>query len=140
WHRVTWGSIPPPLLPLLNPDELGDLRTVLTGDEAPGPEQVARWTAGGRRFFNCYGPTETTVQVTAFEAAGRWDTAVPIGGPLANHRVHVVDEALRQVPDGTPGELVVGGPGVAYGYLNDPGLTASRFVPDPFSGAAGERP
>ncbi|MEU1844743.1 amino acid adenylation domain-containing protein [Micromonospora sediminicola] len=139
-HEVTYGSLPPALLPLLDPAALPAFTTVLTGDEAPGPEQVARWTAGGRgRYFNCYGPTEATVQVTAFRAEGRWSTPLPIGRPLANHRVYVVDEALRPLPADVPGELLVGGPGVARGYLGQPGATAERFVPDPFSGRPGAR-
>ncbi len=130
-HRVSAAFIPPAVLPLLDPAELPDLTTVMTGSEAPGPEQVGRWTAGGRRFLNLFGPTEATVLVTWFEATGDWDRPLPIGAPAANHRVHVVDATLTEVDPGPPGELLVGGPGLARGYLGDPALTARRFVPDP---------
>ncbi|WP_228561742.1 non-ribosomal peptide synthetase [Catenulispora rubra] len=138
-HRVTFGSLPPMLLPLLDPSDYPELRTLMTGDEAPPPEQLGRWSADGRRFFNCYGPTETTVQVTAFEGVGDHPGPLPIGRPLSGHRVHVVDEALEPVPPGTPGELLIGGPGLARGYLNAAGVTADRFVPDPFGSRPGAR-
>ncbi|GLX00437.1 amino acid adenylation domain-containing protein [Microtetraspora sp. NBRC 16547] len=138
-HQVTWGCVPVALLPLLDPAGLPEWRTVITGAEAPGPEQVERWSGSGRRFLNCYGPTEATVCVTAFEAGGRWERPLPIGRALAGHRVHVVDEELRPVPPGEPGELLIGGAGLARGYLGDPALTAERFVPDPFGDRPGER-
>ncbi|HZD38896.1 MAG TPA: amino acid adenylation domain-containing protein, partial [Actinomycetes bacterium] len=142
-HAVTWGCIPVALLPVLDPRRLPAWRTVITGAEAPGPEQVERWAgpaeAPSRRFLNCYGPTEATVCVTAFEAAGRWERPLPLGRPLARHRVHVVDERLDPVPVGEPGELLIGGAGVARGYLGRPGLTAERFVPDPFGDEPGAR-
>lgn len=130
-HAVNWGFVPPALLPLLDPAGLPRWRTVYTGAEAPGPEQVARWTAGGRRFVHAYGPTEATVCVTWFEARGHWDRPLPIGRPQPNHRLLVVDERLRPLGPGEPGELLIGGVGLARGYLGDAALTAQRFVPDP---------
>lgn len=142
-HRVTWGCIPVALLPLLDPARLPEWRTVITGAEAPGPEQVLRWAgpadAPHRRFINCYGPTEATVCVTGYETAGVWDRPVPMGSPLPNQRVYVVDEALAPVPPGVPGELLLGGAGLARGYLDAPGLTAARFIPDPFGEEPGAR-
>jgi non-ribosomal peptide synthetase component F/acyl carrier protein len=140
-HRVNWGFVPPTLLPLLVPDGLPDWRTVYTGAEAPGPEQVARWTEGAvhRRFVHAYGPTEATVCVTAFDASGHWDRPLPIGRPLPNHRLVVVDEQLRPLGVGEPGELLIGGVGLARGYLGDAALTAQRFVPDPFGAQPGQR-
>ncbi len=127
-HGATVAFLPPAILPVLDPGGLPDLRVVLTGSEAPGPEQVHRWTAGGRRFFNLYGPTESTVYVTWFEATGVWDRPLPIGRPALNRRIYIVD-----------GELLVGGAGLAAGYLGAPGLTAEKFIPDPFSGIPGAR-
>ncbi|MGH3760562.1 amino acid adenylation domain-containing protein, partial [Actinophytocola sp.] len=131
-HEVTWGFVTPALLPLLDPERLPAWRCVIVGGEPPWPEQVARWTGGTpRRFFNGYGPTETTVIVCLFEATGHWDRPLPLGRPIAGHRLHVVDADLRPVPDGVPGELLIGGPGLARGYLGDPVRTADRFIPDP---------
>jgi len=138
-HEVTWGCLPAALLPLLEPARLPHWRTVFTGVEAPDPGQVERWAGPGRRFSNGYGPTETTVCVTSFVAEGHWDRPVPIGRPIAGHRIYLVDERGERVPPGTPGEVLIGGPGVARGYLGRPGLTAERFVPDPYSGEPGAR-
>lgn len=138
-HEVTWAELPPALLPLLSPQELPLLRSIVTGAEAPGPEQVARWTADGQWLMNGYGPTETTVAVAGFPASGEWTTPVPIGRPMLNHRLYVVDENFSLVPQGVPGELLIGGPGVTRGYLDRPGLTAGAFVPDPFGDEPGAR-
>jgi amino acid adenylation domain-containing protein len=139
-HEVTWGCLPPALLPLLEPDRLPDLRHAITAGEPPGPEQVARWSAPPRRrFFNWYGPTETTVCVVGTELTGGWDRPLPIGHPLAGCRAYVLDESLRPCPPGVPGELHIGGSQVARGYLGRPALTADRFVPDPFGDVPGAR-
>lgn len=91
------------------------------------------------RILNHYGPTETTVGAITHEcAAERESNAVPIGLPLANLSAHVLDDALNEVPIGVTGELYIGGAGLARGYRGAAGLTAERFVPDPF-GAGGER-
>ncbi|MFD0262357.1 amino acid adenylation domain-containing protein [Kitasatospora indigofera] len=83
------------------------------------------------RLFNVYGPTETTIWSTCAEIPAG-PTAVTIGRPIANTRAQVVDSALRPVPVGVPGELLLGGDGVAEGYLGRPELTAERFVEDPY--------
>ena len=138
-HAVNTVYLPAALLPVADPALLPDVRLIMTGGEAPGPEQVERWTAGGRRFVSVYGPTEATVLVTWFDASGHWERPLPIGVPATNHSIHVVDAELRAVPDGAPGEVLTGGPGLARGYLGDPARTAARFVPDPFSGDPGAR-
>jgi mycobactin peptide synthetase MbtE len=138
-HGVTWGFVPPAVLPLLDPAALPDWRLVYTGAEAAGPEQVARWTAGGRRFVNAYGPTEATVCVTSVELTGHWDRPLPIGRPLPNHRLVVVSGTGEPLGQGEPGELLIGGVGLARGYLGDAALTAQRFVPDPFGAGPGQR-
>ena len=138
-HAVNTVYLPAALLPVADPALLPDVRLIMTGGEAPGPEQVERWTAGGRRFLSVYGPTEATVLVTWFDASGRWERPLPIGVPATNHSIHLVDVDLREVPDGAPGEVLTGGPGLARGYLGDPARTAARFVPDPFSGEPGAR-
>ncbi|MCZ7474831.1 amino acid adenylation domain-containing protein [Micromonospora sp. WMMC273] len=138
-HAVDVVVLPPPILPLLDPDRLPGVRLVVTGGEATGPEQVGRWTAGGRRFISVYGPTEATVLVTWFEGSGDWTRPIPIGRPAANHRIHLVDDELREVGPGEIGEVLAGGPGLGRGYLFDAARTAERFLPDPFSGKPGER-
>ncbi|MEV4531428.1 amino acid adenylation domain-containing protein [Streptosporangium sp. NPDC049304] len=137
-HDVTWGFIPPALLPLVDPARLPHLRDLITAGEPPGPEQVARWSAH-TRFHNWYGPTETTVCVVGTELSGTWERSLPIGYPLRGCRAHVLDEDMRECPVGVPGELYIGGPQVSRGYLGLPGMTAERFVPDPFESAPGAR-
>lgn len=113
---------------------------ILAGGE-PIDERTWRELAGLERprLYNVYGPTECTVDATACEAR-RAPRGPTIGGPLANVRVHVLDERGAPTPIGVPGELHIGGAGVARGYLGRPALTASRFIPDPFGEAdAGAR-
>ncbi|MBV9927471.1 MAG: amino acid adenylation domain-containing protein [Acidobacteria bacterium] len=121
------------------------LRLVIIGGERALPERVGAWHAhaGARpRLLNTYGPTETTIVATAAalsaDAVGA-SREVPIGRPVGGARAYVLDPAQRLVPVGVPGELYVGGTGVARGYLKRPELTAERFIPDPFSGEPGAR-
>ena len=83
-------------------------------------------------ILNMYGPTETTIWSTVYEVGDERQN-VPIGRPIANTTIYILDERLQPVPIGAPGELMIGGAGVARGYLNRPDLTADRFIPDPFS-------
>ena len=117
------------------------VRLVIIGGEKAAFDRVAAWhrRAGeGVLLVNTYGPTETTVAVTmcVLRAADREPrlNTVPIGRPLANTTAYLLDESLRPVPIGAPGELHIGGPGVARGYVNRPELTAEKFIADPFSG------
>jgi amino acid adenylation domain-containing protein len=133
-ERVTFATIPPSALAVMEPAGLPDLRVVLSAGEALPPHVAARW-AGAVELHNAYGPTEATVSA----ASGRVDAAdVAIGRPIENARAYVLDAAGQPVPPRVPGELHVGGIGVARGYLGRPALTAERFVPDPF-GAPGSR-
>jgi acyl carrier protein len=99
---------------------------------------VDRWSAG-RDFFNAYGPTETTVCATMELCDPRESGNPPIGRPIANARVYLLDKHLNLTPLGVSGELCVGGVLVARGYWNLPDLTAERFVPDPYGEEAGAR-
>jgi amino acid adenylation domain-containing protein len=123
------------------------LRLVIAGNETVLANRLRAWRrmAGDRiRWLNAYGPTEATITDTVYEPApgGDADTAtgvVPIGRPLAGVRALVLDPELRPVPPGISGELHLGGPTLAYGYLGRPDLTAERFVPDPCGSASGAR-
>jgi len=118
-------------------------RALVIGGEALSGDSLAFWRehAPRTRLINEYGPTETVVGCCVHEvAAGEAPAgAVPIGRPIANTRLYALDAGGRPAPAGAPGELYVGGAGVARGYLGRPALTAERFVPDPFSGEAGGR-
>jgi acyl-coenzyme A synthetase/AMP-(fatty) acid ligase/acyl carrier protein len=136
-QEVTHALIPPVALATL-PEEaarhgLPEFRTVIVGGDACSADLVARW-APGRRLINAYGPTESTVVTSWSRPLIPDSSAPPIGRPIWNTRVQVLDDALRQVPVGVAGELYVSGTGLARGYLNRPGLTAQRFLPDPYGG------
>ncbi|NHC15842.1 non-ribosomal peptide synthetase, partial [Motilibacter deserti] len=146
-HRrpVTFLKATPSHLPMLAelPGELSPTCELLLGGEVLRAEPVDRWRAEhpGAAVLNMYGPTETTVNCTQYRVAPGQPLPpgpLPIGGPLQNTRLYLLDDTLRLVPPGCPGELYVAGSGLARGYLDRRGLTASRFVADPF-GPAGSR-
>ncbi|MDQ3913983.1 MAG: amino acid adenylation domain-containing protein [Actinomycetota bacterium] len=121
-----------------DPALFAGLDAVLTGGEAVDPASLRRCleTAPPKDLVHVYGPTETTTFATwhRVEEVPEGAATVPIGRPIANTVVHILDAALNPVPVGVPGEIYIGGPGLATGYLNRPELTKERFVPDPLSG------
>jgi amino acid adenylation domain-containing protein len=145
--RVTTLHFVPSMLAvfLSVPEVAGDrgwavsLRRAFSSGEALTGDVADRWRElTGVPLHNLYGPTEAAVDVTWFPHEGGGDAAVPIGRPVWNTRLHVLDGALRPVPAGVAGELHLSGVQLARGYLHRPALTAERFVADPF-GAPGER-
>ncbi|MCE7000690.1 non-ribosomal peptide synthase/polyketide synthase [Saccharothrix sp. S26] len=133
---VTHALIPPVALATVPDGAMPTLRTLVVGGDACSADLVRRW-APGRRMINAYGPTESTV-VTSWSEPLEPGGPPPIGRPIPGTRVHVLDAWLQPVPVGVPGELHVSGVGLARGYLDRPGLTASRFLADPF-GPPGSR-
>jgi non-ribosomal peptide synthetase-like protein len=119
----------PTLLGLIGHD-IPSLRVIILGGEACPPQLAERWCRPGRRLFNSYGPTEATVVATVAEV--KLGQAVTIGRPIPNYSCWVVDDALNPVAAGQVGELLIGGPGVAAGYLGRPELTAEKFIANPF--------
>jgi amino acid adenylation domain-containing protein/non-ribosomal peptide synthase protein (TIGR01720 family) len=136
-QAITTLTLPPSMLATLPDTDLPALQTLISAGEPCSASLVSRW-ASGRRFFNAYGPTETTVWATVSECVDE-RSGPPIGRPIANTQVFVLDTHLRPVPIGVSGELYIGGVGLARGYLNRPGLTAERFIPHPFSNEDGAR-
>ncbi|HVF49520.1 MAG TPA: amino acid adenylation domain-containing protein [Pyrinomonadaceae bacterium] len=146
-ERVTTMFLTTGLFHLMVDEQLMTLRRtrqLLTGGDVLSVGHAERFLDGadaGCTLINGYGPTENTTFTSCHEMRGgeRVVKSVPIGRPIANTRVYVLDRRMQPVPRGVVGELYVGGAGVARGYLRRPELTAERFVPDPFGEAAGGR-
>ncbi len=128
-HAITTVTFTPMALAALPYDPLPALRTIAVAGEACPHALAVQWGAG-RRFLNAYGPTEVTVCATM----GLWDGGpkLPIGRPIANSALYVLNDKMRPMPIGVPGELFIGGVGLARGYHHQPHLTQERFVPNPF--------
>ncbi|MFC3396063.1 amino acid adenylation domain-containing protein [Brenneria rubrifaciens] len=132
-QAITHVTLPPVAAGALDPNaELPDLKTLVLAGEACPPALVKRWAAG-RRMINAYGPTEGTVCATLYVCDAQNEQIPPIGRPIANTRIYILDAQGQPVPLGVAGEIHIGGAGVARGYLNRPELTAGRFIPDPFT-------
>ncbi|MBO3751124.1 amino acid adenylation domain-containing protein, partial [Streptosporangiaceae bacterium NEAU-GS5] len=129
---ATHVALPPAVVAELPPNSLPEGMVLTVSGEACPPGLAAEWSVG-RRLFNGYGPTEATIGAVIWECEpGRHVNPVPIGRPLVGKRVFVLDEGLRPVPAGVAGELYLAGSGLARGYWGRPGLSAVRFVADPF--------
>ena len=142
WHQLvehmvqTGGTLPE------------TVRLVIIGGEAMQPARLHQWrqqVPRGVRLLNTYGPTETTVVATMCEPGGATadnearEPVAAIGRPIRNVQAYVLDARLQPLPVGVPGDLYIGGAGLARGYLGQPGYTAERFIPDPFTAQEGER-
>jgi amino acid adenylation domain-containing protein len=116
------------------------VRLVIVGTEQASTEKLAIWQeiAGNNvQWLNAYGPTEATIGVTIYEPntqanKTQYSTWVPVGRPIANTQIYILDQNLNPVPIGVPGELYIGGVSLARGYLNQPELTSEKFIPNPF--------
>ena len=145
-HQITTLHLPPAYLRLILPLKRGNgasVRTCIVGGEAWFASDLAATQAAFQnvRLVNAYGPTETVITPTAWigsTAEGIDGDYVPIGRPVGDRKVYVLDAELNLAPPGTPGELYIGGLGLARGYLNRSALTSERFIADPFSNT-GER-
>jgi amino acid adenylation domain-containing protein len=132
-QRISHITLSPSALAAMPSGAYPDLRTIIVAGEACPPDVVAQWSPG-RLFLNAYGPTESTVCATTAICTTS-NTAPPIGRPIANIQVYILDSHLQPVPIGVAGELHIGGAGLARGYLNRPEITTEKFIPNPFSQA-----
>jgi len=136
-YSITHITLPPSVLAVLPESELPTLQTIIVAGEACAVELMQQW-AVGRNFFNAYGPTEASV-CTTIAKCGPNDQKVGIGRPISNVQVYVLDQNLQPLPVGVPGELHIGGAGLARGYLHRGDLTQQKFIPNPFDEKANSR-
>ncbi|WP_424101445.1 amino acid adenylation domain-containing protein [Moorena producens] len=129
-NKITHITIPPSALAVMPKEELPDLKTIVVAGEACPPELISQWSVG-RQFVNAYGPTESTVCATMAECSPESSVA-SIGRAIGNTQIYILDRNLQPVPIGVPGEIYIGGVGLARGYLNREDLTNQRFIPNPF--------
>ncbi|WP_422393456.1 amino acid adenylation domain-containing protein [Mycetohabitans endofungorum] len=139
-QRITTAHFVPSMLSLFLHNEGAQhctsvKRLICSGEALPGASvRLCQTLLPGAQLYNLYGPTEAAIDVTAWTCPANYtEDTVPIGRPIANTRIYLLDSHGQPVPLGAVGELYIGGAGVARGYLNRPELTAERFVPDPFS-------
>lgn len=138
-NDITTITLPPSILAVLPEAELPKLDTIISAGEACTKNIVNKWNKN-HRFINAYGPTESTVCTTANVVEGQVDSDnIPIGKSIDNLRVYVVDSDMNPVPIGVPGELLIGGIGLARGYFDRPDLTAEKFIPNPWGDYPGDR-
>ena len=130
-QHITHIDVPPSALAVMTPNALPALQRVIASGE-PCPTKVIDEWSQGRRFFNAYGPTEYSVCATVGERTKDYPYP-PIGRPLDNTQIYILDRHLNPVPIGVAGELYIGGAGLALGYHNRPDLTQERFIPNPFA-------
>jgi amino acid adenylation domain-containing protein len=137
-NEITTITLPPSVLAVLPEKEYPKLQTLITAGEAISNEIVRKWNKT-RSYFNAYGPTETTVCAAMLSPAREYPKGPPIGNSINNFETYILNEDLYPAGIGIPGELCIGGIGLARGYMNLPDLTAEKFIPHPFIGKKGER-
>ncbi|WP_413003710.1 amino acid adenylation domain-containing protein [Paenibacillus sp. 1P03SA] len=136
-RAISGGLLTPALFNQLaqqRPEMFAGIRNLVVGGDVLSPKHIeaVRQACPGLTIWNAYGPTENTVISTCFRIDREFNEHIPIGRPISNSTAYIVDRYDNLLPIGIPGELIVGGDGVALGYLNRPELTAEKFIPDPF--------
>ena len=134
-HAIDFATLPPSYFNLLKASNLQNLKTLVTAGELPSAEKIKGFLPFGD-YYNAYGPTETSICATTFKIEKGDDVAnhlIPIGKPIANAEVLILDTHGHLVPKGVIGELCIAGKGLARGYLNAPKLTEEKFIVHPFN-------
>ena len=136
-NQISHAFLSPSALSVLPQATLSNLQSLTVGGEACTAKLITEWSKG-RNFSNAYGPTETTVCATVARFT-KDEEKVSIGRPVSNTQIYILDSYLQPVPIGVPGELHIGGAGLARSYLNRPELTQEKFIPNLFDKAEGSK-
>lgn len=131
-RNITHATLPPVVLAALPLEDLPQLTTMIVAGESCPLALAKKWSLG-RRFINAYGPTEATVCATLYRYESRESESLPIGRPIENAQIYILDPLGDPVPIGVSGEIHIAGVGVTRGYLGQPQLTATRYLPNRFS-------
>ncbi|MCP5063073.1 MAG: amino acid adenylation domain-containing protein [Ignavibacteriae bacterium] len=138
-RKISTVTLPPSLLEVLPSNELEYVNTIISAGESC-PKKIAKTYSKTCNFINAYGPTESTICATLYHCKeGNNYHSVPIGKPIDNTQIFLLDRNLNPVPIGVPGEIFIGGLGLARAYQNMPCLTAAVFIPNPFLNSKGSR-
>ena len=129
-NKINFALLPPPILETIDSNNLDELHTLVSGGEACTKNIVDKW-AEGRKLFNAYGPSEATVACSFSLCSPQ--KKITIGKPIQNVKLYILNRYNQPVPIGVPGELCIGGVGLAQGYLNQKDLTEKAFIENPFS-------
>ncbi|MEC4817318.1 MAG: amino acid adenylation domain-containing protein [Scytonema sp. PMC 1069.18] len=136
--KITHITLPPSLLAVIKPEELPYIQSLIVAGEAASLSLLQRWNTPGRKVFNAYGPTEATVCASMMDCS-HLTNEPSIGRAITNGAIYLLDSNLEPVIPGVPGEIYIGGVGLARGYFHQPGLTAGAFIPHPFAKESGAR-
>ncbi|QYX31220.1 non-ribosomal peptide synthetase [Sphaerospermopsis torques-reginae] len=136
--KITHVTLPPSLVAAINTADLPELQTLIVAGEAVSGDLLRRWSVNQRKCFNAYGPTEATVCASLMDCSNLLGE-VSIGRAIANVEIYLLDSFLEPVAPGVMGEIYIGGISLARGYLQRPDLTATAFIPHPFSKTPGAR-
>jgi amino acid adenylation domain-containing protein len=138
-NKISVVTLPPSVSAVLQNEQFPDLKTLISAGEAC-PRDIAEKWSQERRFLNAYGPTENTVCASSFHVSEiPQRAAIPIGKPIGNVQLYILNKNLNPLPVGIPGELCIGGINLARGYFKQPDLTSKKFAPNPFCSSPGER-
>ncbi|BAY41549.1 amino acid adenylation domain-containing protein (plasmid) [Nostoc sp. NIES-2111] len=137
-NAITHVTFPPSVLKVIPRESLPKLQTIICAGEPCYGEVVQPWLSPNRQLFNAYGPTEATVWSTITEITSISEK-IPIGRPIINTQIYILDKHFQPVPIGVPGEIYIGGEGLARGYINLDELTSQKFIPNVFDEVEGKR-
>jgi len=137
-EKISVITLPPSVLSIIKPEDVKELNTIISAGEKITIDAAKKW-AEKVNLINAYGPSETSIGATSENIINIENKPIPIGKPIYNSRIYILDENLNHLPNGIKGEIFISGTGLGRGYVGNPIQTAEKFIPDVYSKIAGER-